>query len=220
MAEVKQENNSSLVPILVVVAILFLFLLFGSETLFDVKFINIEVFFKKLLGVVGFIFSRHTWVVAGSISAFFSFFFIVIIVFSLVRLREMQLTDKRHIDHNINIALALDQKEEDKKNLRWLHVLELIESPNESDWRLAIIEADAMLDDLLKDRGYYGDTLGDRLKSASGGGFTANNVSNAFEAHNIRNKIAHEGTNFALSQMDSRRIMRLYETVFEEFGVI
>ncbi|MBI2637727.1 MAG: hypothetical protein HYW88_02395, partial [Candidatus Sungbacteria bacterium] len=47
---------------------------------------------------------------------------------------------------------------------KWESVLNKAASPNPSDWKLAVIEADSLMDDLLKRSGYLGTTMGDRLK--------------------------------------------------------
>jgi hypothetical protein len=42
----------------------------------------------------------------------------------------------------------------------------------------------------------------------------------AWEAHKIRNAIAHEGQDFTLTHREARRIVGLYEAVFREFEYI
>jgi hypothetical protein len=93
-----------------------------------------------------------------------------------------------------------------------------IGSDNPSDWRLAILEADIILDELLSELGYTGDTIGDKLKKAHRGDFKS--LDHAWEAHRIRNAIAHEGQDFVLTQREARRILDLYEMVFREFDYI
>ncbi len=100
-----------------------------------------------------------------------------------------------------------------KPTTRWDHVKNLFASQNETDWRVAIIEADAMLDDLLIRLGYTGNSLGERLKSADPRNFPKRNE--AWKAHLIRNKIAHEGSSFRLSHMQALRVMHWYEDVFK-----
>lgn len=106
-------------------------------------------------------------------------------------------------------------KEENKK---WLRVLDHTESLNPNDWRLAILEADIMLDDMLEIMGYRGPTLGDKLKTIEPSDFT--NLDKAWEAHRTRNLIAHEGADFQISQREARRIINLYKDVFKEFRYI
>jgi len=124
------------------------------------------------------------------------------------------------------------QKEEDKKyaslveefttapekNERWEKITTHVNSENPSDWRLAIIEADIMLGELLDAQGYHGDTIGDKLKSIEKSDFTT--LDAAWEAHKVRNRIAHSGSDFILTQREARRIVSLFEAVFREFEVI
>jgi hypothetical protein len=104
------------------------------------------------------------------------------------------------------------------KNARWQLVTEHIQSDNPSDWRLSILEADIVLSELLETLGYRGDTIGDKLKNAERAPFRT--LNQAWEAHKIRNAIAHEGQDFALTARDARRIIGLYEATFREFDFI
>lgn len=101
---------------------------------------------------------------------------------------------------------------------KWQKIVEHAGSANANDWRLAILEADILLDDMLKQNGALGDTIGERLKS-----MTVNqmpSLQKAWEAHLVRNQIAHEGTDFNLSQHEARRIISLYEQVLREGAMI
>jgi hypothetical protein len=103
-------------------------------------------------------------------------------------------------------------------NPRWQSIETHIESQNENDWRLAIIDADIMLDELLDNLSVTGETIGDKLKRVEKSDF--NTIDNAWEAHKVRNQIAHEGQNFLLTAREARRIIELYRSVFEEFKII
>ncbi|MEK7505869.1 MAG: hypothetical protein AAB597_03170 [Patescibacteria group bacterium] len=101
---------------------------------------------------------------------------------------------------------------------KWQKILEHMVSENSNDRRLAILEADIILDDLLDHLGYQGITIGDKLKSAEGTAFKT--LQSAWEAHKIRNAIAHEGSEFEIPERESRRIIGLFESVFREFDYI
>jgi len=103
-------------------------------------------------------------------------------------------------------------------NHKWERVLKHIESHNESDWKLAILEADIMLDELLEKSGYRGETMGDKLKQVDKSDF--NTIDMAWDAHKIRNMIAHEGADYKLNAREAQRVMKLYEQVFKEFKYI
>ena len=103
-------------------------------------------------------------------------------------------------------------------NPHWEHVLTLAGGPTESDWRRAIVEADIMLNLMLSDRGYTGDTVADKLKSANPLQFTTLEL--AWAAHRVRNQIAHEGLAFTLTERDARATIDNYRRVFEEFDYL
>lgn len=104
------------------------------------------------------------------------------------------------------------------KNPQWERAYTLAGSPNESDWRRAILEADIMLGDLLEELGYRGKDLGEKLRDANPLQFSSLDL--AWKAHKVRNDIAHGGEGFHLSQRDANATMDLYRRVFEEFGFI
>lgn len=100
----------------------------------------------------------------------------------------------------------------------WNRVLEYVVSKNHSDWLLAIIEADKILDTLVKNMGLPGDSLGERLKNTDKGLFKTLDL--AWEAHTMRNKIAHSEKEVYLTEREMAHIIRLYEAVFKEFKYI
>lgn len=103
-------------------------------------------------------------------------------------------------------------------NQQWEKIVAHSESQNENDWRLAILEADIMLDRLLDSLSLPGDTMADKLKAVEKSDFTT--IDLAWEAHKIRNQIAHEGSEFKLNQRETRRVISLYQEVFNEFQII
>ncbi len=103
-------------------------------------------------------------------------------------------------------------------NQRWMHVLQLLESYNQSDWRQSIIEADIILETMLDKMGYDGISIGDKLKNVESSDFLT--LNQAWEAHKVRNKIAHMGSEYKVSQHEARKVISLYQEVFEEFYFI
>lgn len=102
------------------------------------------------------------------------------------------------------------------RNQRLDDVMQHASSDNPNDWKLAIIEADIILDDILKRRGYAGASLGERLKSISPQHLAS--IEDAWEAHKIRNRIAHEGADFVLTKRTVDETITRYRRVFAEFG--
>lgn len=100
----------------------------------------------------------------------------------------------------------------------WGQIQIHINSENPNDWRLAIIEADIQLDKALTEAGYAGNTIGDKLKSITTTQLSS--LQDAWDAHIIRNKIAHQGSDFVLTHRLAREAITKYQRVLSEFGVL
>lgn len=168
--------------------------------------------------ILDFIFSSNTWHTVGVISGIASIIFLSIMIFSLVRILEIQKEENEKLDMEITEALLRQAEREKNVNPRWHYIQTLVESPNESDWRVAIIEADTMMEEVLKEKGISGGTVSELLESAKSSGYPS--IQKAWDAHLIRNQIAHEGVEFPLSQIEARRAIKMYQNFFEDLGVI
>ena len=98
---------------------------------------------------------------------------------------------------------------------RWKRIIQHMENGSQNDWKQAIIEADVMLDDLVTKLGYRGESLCEKLKRVVVGDFKT--LDQAWEAHKVRNMVAHDGSTFELNQVEAQRVIHLYRQVFEEF---
>lgn len=104
------------------------------------------------------------------------------------------------------------------KNKKWERIQSHINSVNPSDWKLSILEADIVLGEMLESMGYPGLSIGDKLKMVEKSDFTT--IDSAWEAHRVRNEIAHQGSDYLINEREARRIISLYEAVFKEFNFI
>jgi len=131
------------------------------------------------------------------------------LVYATIRTNQIRAREAQRIRSAIPATVRPHHSE------RWEKVLSHISTDNPNDWRLAIIEADVMLDELVTKLGYPGLTLGERLKQAPRGDFKT--LDAAWEAHKVRNQIAHAGSDYVLTQRDAKRVIDLYGAVFGEF---
>lgn len=192
-------------------------------------FLNIENFFDKAIEVImnfsNVVFTQKNLDILYFILSIFAIFCITVIIYSIIRIFEVRKKQHEHMHHEIAEYAhhkATSEKESRKKgsikNERWKKVLDYLFSHNENDWKLAVIESDTMLFDLLTQLKFKGDTLGDKLKGADRDSF--HYLTAAWEAHSVRNKIAHEGSSFYLPLKEAKRVVALYEQIFSEFGYI
>jgi hypothetical protein len=193
-----------------------------GKPLFTPSYLNIEYVFSKIVEfaqpIINFFSNSNTWTNLGIISGLLSIVCIAIIVWSLVRMVEIQIYDKEEVNHEIHEALLREKERNRNANPRWHYIQTLIESPNDSDWRVAIIEADSMMEEILREKGLTGGTVSELLEAAKESGYRS--IQDAWDAHLVRNQIAHEGVNFPISQLEGRRVVKMFQNFFEELRVI
>jgi hypothetical protein len=155
----------------------------------------------------------HLWIWITIIGYILAVIGLFVIIYVTVRLFELR---KREEEYYETVIVAPEAA--GGTHPRWEHIQSLLESGAPSDLREAIIEADILLDDVLMRKGYVGDGVGEKLKSADPKTFHA--LQDAWEAHKVRNQIAHEGSAFDVSETLARRTLARFESVFREFKVI
>jgi hypothetical protein len=217
------------VEIVIVVLVLLLLISQSGSTVLKSQTLNPDYLFGQGSSIVRDVFTEISspkyWSLFKSFLIFLSIFFISIICYCAVRLLEIR--KKEHAHLHLELAeYEHHQKEKHHKeaaeaishNPRWNKVLTYLASTSSSDWKLSIIEADSMLDALSSDLGFKGETLGERLKMANQDNFKG--LSTAWEVHNIRNQIAHDGLAFELTEREAKRVIALYEQIFRNYGYI
>ena len=157
----------------------------------------------------------QAWSTFVAFSVLFSLGMAAIIIYCCIRMFQIRQTERRRFAALQHTVTAHDVP---KTQLRWSRILEEAASDNERTWRLAILEADIMLNELLDVLGYKGETIADKLRGVDRANF--NTVDLAWEAHRFRNQIAHEANPQLLNAREVRRVMGLYERVFKEFRFV
>ncbi|MBI2054587.1 MAG: hypothetical protein HYT39_00595 [Candidatus Sungbacteria bacterium] len=99
----------------------------------------------------------------------------------------------------------------------WLEIQQKMTSSNPADWSIAVIQADGVLDKILKASGYIGDTMGDRLKQINSAELNA--IDDVWRSHKIRNQLAH-GAAGALTRQMAEEAIKGYAKAFKELNYI
>jgi len=186
----------------------------------QINFLNIEYFFLLIYnfftGSKGAELPVHIynlWITYAKISTLIVLFLLSVSIYSYIKLRGIRYKEKKFYKE-----VLVKESAEKVRDSRWDHVEQLVLSDNENDWRQAVIEADVMLDEMLKNMGYAGDTLGERLKSIEGSDFET--LNDAWEAHKIRNQIAHAGSDYHFDRRTAQHAINLFRNVFRANYVI
>ncbi|MAF59288.1 MAG: hypothetical protein QF858_03615 [Candidatus Pacebacteria bacterium] len=164
------------------------------------------------------------WDIFRIVSTVVSLLLFTSIVYVLVRAWQLKKTEEEAFE---TIAIQASEEEGTSKESvpgsvdvggKWEDILAHIGSENPNDWRLAIIEADVLLEQILTRAGYEGETLGEQLKSVARGDFES--IDSAWEAHKVRNRIAHEGTRYDITHDEAKQTINLYRRVFKDLQYI
>lgn len=103
-------------------------------------------------------------------------------------------------------------------NPRWQLIGKYYNSASQADWKLAILEADIMLFEVLNKSGFQGYSIGEMLKFTDKSKLSTLDL--AWRAHKIRNEIAHQGLDYVLTRSKVDEAIADYEKVFEELNFI
>lgn len=100
----------------------------------------------------------------------------------------------------------------DNIHKKWNKMILVIKSGDERDLRLAIIEADSLIDEILKDHGHLGNDMGERMKSIHSSEFE--NLDDLWMAHKTRNRLVHE-SGYKISKEEAKKIIAIYHKCME-----
>ena len=104
----------------------------------------------------------------------------------------------------------------EKYQSRWLKIESSLKRDNDASHSMAILNADKLLDQALRDRGFKGKTMGERLKAADKEWSKSDHV---WAAHKIRNKLAHE-PDVKVSYEIAARTLVAFKRALKDLGAI
>lgn len=99
---------------------------------------------------------------------------------------------------------------------RWEEIELMLRKHGEITDKIAILEADKLLDQVLKSMTMPGQTMGERLKVAC---FKYPRLQNVWWAHKLRNQLVHESS-FSVSHKTARAAVRSFERALKMLGLL
>lgn len=109
------------------------------------------------------------------------------------------------LDHNLKV------------NKEWENIVKRLDSRDEANYKLAVIEADKLLDTVLKDLTIPGSTMGERLKAVTLSQLPS--IDNVWKVHRLRNHLVHT-TDFTLTENKARQAIDIYNQALKELKVL
>lgn len=104
----------------------------------------------------------------------------------------------------------------EKYQSKWLQIEHSLVRDNAATYPMAVMNADKLLDQALKDARYRGKTMGERMKSANKIWRQADYV---WGAHKVRNRLAHE-SGFDVSYDTAARSLAAFKQALKDMGAI
>ncbi len=154
-------------------------------------------------------------------SDFFYFIKILIAIYVIVLFVDIVLLlIVRGLGKDIEIAvkgttMPLTSKKKMKK--RWEKIEKRLNTNNLSQYKVAILEADNLVNEILIKIGYKGNNMMERLKNVDKN--QIEEIDNLINSHQIRNKIIYD-KNFIIEKEYAHKIIIPYRNFMEEFDII
>lgn len=99
---------------------------------------------------------------------------------------------------------------------RWREIEQMLSTPGEMSRKVAVLEADKLLDFALKALAFPGMTLGERLKFAQ---YKYPELRDVWWAHKVRNQLAHEAS-YHLDAGVAKSALKSFEKALLRLGAI
>jgi len=99
---------------------------------------------------------------------------------------------------------------------RWKEIEALVELKKEMNYKLAVIEADKLLDSALRGMYFTGTTMAERLKLAS---YKFPKLKQVWWAHQVRNHVVHD-VRYELRHGEAKKVLDLFKRAMNTLGVL
>lgn len=163
-------------------------------------------------------FLNFVYGILTTISTVLTMVFIAIAIYSWIKHNEHANHETHEIKHRFKQAQEHGETPKAGGVIEaWKRIDGYVRSENPSDWKIAILEADNLLEEVITRMGFEGENFGEKLKSIKPSQFPY--LDHAWEAHKFRNDIAHS-TDRPLAHSEANRIVGLYEQVFRQLKVL
>ncbi len=108
------------------------------------------------------------------------------------------------------------QINQDKFRSKWLAIEASLRRDDKNSHSLAVLNADKLVDQALREKGVKGASMGERMKNAASL-FSHRNA--IWSAHKLRNQIAHDDE-VTLSYDSARRALASFKQALKDLGAI
>jgi len=99
----------------------------------------------------------------------------------------------------------------------WESILQKFNSDEEGFWKLAVIEADKLVDAVIKAHKFQGETMAERMKQISESHLSS--IDDLWKVHRLRNHLVHT-PEFHINKAQSIKAMQMYQQILKDFKAL
>lgn len=104
----------------------------------------------------------------------------------------------------------------DQYRVKCLAIEQQLKLDNPGSYHLAVLNADKLVDQALKESGIMGETMGERLKGSAS---KFSDLNGLWSAHKLRNRIAHE-SDVNVTYDEARQALNSFRKALKDLGAI
>lgn len=135
---------------------------------------------------------------------------LVIIIIKMGSLIKEEVTE-------LKAKLDLPEEATSAYDNRWQEIKSHVNSFKESEWKFAVIEADKLVDDVLKSAGFAGESMGERLMLIKPDQLL--NLQYLWDAHKLRNLLVHDAS-YQMTHRQAIWAIEAFENVLRELEAL
>ncbi len=143
---------------------------------------------------------------------FLTVILLIIFIIFLDKIQQLRKPIKRTAQETQTLEVVLRNY-----NDEWRQVLSYVNSLTDSEWKLAVIEADNIFDGALKYMSFPGETMGERLMAVSKEQVPSLDL--VWDAHKLRNTIVHD-LNIAIEHERAQAAVRAFQSGLRDLGLL
>lgn len=154
----------------------------------------------------------HSWFFFG-IKIFLAFYITVLLVdiILLIYLGDVRAQLRSHMYGTSKIG----EKTKGQSRRDWETIFARLDKDDEGEWKLAVLEADHLIDKAMAAQGYHGDNFVERLSQIPQHAFMM--LDDVRTAHTLRNRIIREG-DFDVSQEQAHNAVDVFFDFLDNLG--
>lgn len=147
------------------------------------------------------------------ISGVVSLFFLVVIIYSLARSNYLRMIFWQDFFEFFTFKMYGAKK----IAKRWEGISKRLTTASESEYKLAVIEAESVLEEILIRMGLSGQSFGERIKRIQKAQLPS--LDDVLQAHQMRNNVVHD-PDYKLTLQETKKAIDVYERALKELDAL